>query len=48
MKNPLIVKAAGTSNPTDLQVTDDDAVKIFSADQKAGFLADAKVAFVLK
>ncbi len=48
VKNPLIVKAAGTSNPTDLQVTDDDAVKIFSADQKAGFLADAKVAFVLK
>ena len=36
VKNPLIVKAAGTSNPTDLQVTDDDAVKIFSADQKAG------------
>ncbi len=48
VKNPLVVKAAGTSNPTDLQVADDDAVKIFSADQKAGFLADAKVAFVLK
>ncbi|MCX5816568.1 MAG: hypothetical protein NTX75_10075 [Proteobacteria bacterium] len=48
VKNPLIIKAAGTTNPTDLQVSEDDAVKIFSANQKTGFLADAKVAFVLK
>ncbi|MBI5195787.1 MAG: hypothetical protein HZA10_05660 [Nitrospirae bacterium] len=48
VKNPLIVKASGTVSPSDLQVSDDDAVKIFSANQKAGFLAGAKVAFVLK
>jgi hypothetical protein len=48
VKNPLIVKASGTVSPSDLQVTDEDAVKIFSANQKANFLAGAKVAFVLK
>ena len=48
VKNPLVVKAAGTGTPTDLKVSDDDAVKIFSADQKAGFLTGAKVAFVLR
>lgn len=47
-KNPLIIKAAGTVNPSDLQVSDDDAVNIFSANQKTGFLSGAKVAFVLK
>jgi hypothetical protein len=47
-KNPLIIKAVGTTNPTDLQVSDDDAVKIFSANQKTPFLTEAKVAFVLK
>lgn len=47
-KNPLIIKAAGTVNPSDLQVSDDDAVNIFSANQKANFFASAKVAFVLK
>lgn len=47
-KNPLIIKATGTVNPSDLQVSDDDAVNIFSANQKMGFLSGAKVAFVLK
>lgn len=47
-KNPLIIKASGSVNPSDLQVSDDDAVKIFSANQKARFLAGAKVAFVLR
>lgn len=46
--SPLLVKAIATVSPSDLQVSDDDAVKIFSADQKGGFLAGAKVAFVLK
>ena len=32
----------------DLQVTDDDAVTIYSANQKGSFMAAAKVAFVLK
>jgi hypothetical protein len=48
VKNPLIVKASGMVSPSDLQVTDEDAVRIFSANQKANFLAGAKVAFVLK
>jgi len=47
-KNPLIVKASGSINPSDLQVSDNDAVNIFSANQKAHFFAAAKVAFVLK
>ena len=46
--SPLIVSASGAINPSDLQVTDDDAVKIFSANQKGNFLTGAKVAFVLK
>jgi len=48
VKNSLMVKASGTVTPSDIQVSDDDAVKIFSANQKTGFLAGAKVAFVLK
>jgi|GEM_PF-200703 len=48
VKNPLIIKAVGTVSASDLQVSDDDAVKIFSANQKKGFFASAKVAFVLK
>jgi hypothetical protein len=48
VKNALIVKASGTVTASDLQVSDEDAVKIFSANQKVGFLAGAKVAFVLK
>jgi hypothetical protein len=47
-QNPLVIKAVGTLNPSDLKVADDDAVKIFSANQKANFLGNAKVAFVLK
>jgi hypothetical protein len=48
VKNPMVVKAAGVSGPTDLQVSDDDALKIFSANQKTDFLAGARIAFVLK
>jgi len=48
VKNALIIKASGATNPADLQVTDDDAVKIYSANQKGSFMAAAKVAFVLK
>lgn len=48
VKNPLVVKASGAINPSDLQVSDDDSVKIFSSNQKAAYLAEAKVAFVLK
>jgi len=47
-KNPLIIKASGIMNPSDLRISDDDAVKVFSANQKGNFLNDAKVAFVLK
>ena len=48
IKNPLIVKASGTASAADLQVSDEDAVTIFSANQKGNFFAGAKVAFVLK
>lgn len=48
VKNPLVIKASGATSPADLQVTDDDAVKIYSANQKGSFMAAAKVAFVLK
>jgi hypothetical protein len=48
VRNPMVVKAAGVAGPTDLQVSEEDAVKIFSVNQKTDFLAGAKVAFVLK
>lgn len=48
VKNPLVIKASGTVSPSDLRVSDDTAVKIFSANQASGFMADARVAFVLK
>ena len=48
VSNPLVVKAVGTVSASDLQVSDDDAVTIYSANQKGGFFAAAKVAFVLK
>lgn len=48
VKNPLVIKASGATTAADLQVTDDDAVMIYSANQKGGFMAAAKVAFVLK
>lgn len=48
VKNPLIVKATATVTPSDVQISDEDAVKIYSANQKTNFFASAKVAFVLK
>lgn len=48
VKNPLVIKASGSTSAADLQVTDDDAVTIYSANQKGSFMAAAKVAFVLK
>lgn len=48
VKNPLIIKASGAISAADLQVSDDDAVTIYSANQKGSFMAAAKVAFVLK
>ncbi len=47
-KNPLLLKATGSLNKSDLQVNDEDAVTVFSANQKANFLSGAMVAFVLK
>lgn len=46
--NPIIVTAASAVGSSDLQVSEDDAVKIFSANQKGNFMGSAKVAFVLK
>ena len=48
IKHPLIVKAVGTVSAADLQVSDQDALTIFSANQQGNFLAAAKVAFVLR
>lgn len=48
VNNPLIVKASGTVSPSDLQVDNGVALQIFSANQNNGFMADARVAFVLK
>jgi hypothetical protein len=48
VKNPLVVKASGAVSASDLQVSDEDAVTVFSANQKSAFFAGAKVAFVLK
>jgi hypothetical protein len=48
VKNPLVVKASGTVSPADLQVADATANEIYSANQASGFMADARVAFVLK
>lgn len=48
VNNPLVIKASGTTTAADLQVTDYDAVIIYSANQKGNFMAAAKVAFVLK
>lgn len=47
-KNPLVIKALGATSAADLQVNDDDAITIYSANQKGNFMAAAKVAFVLK
>ncbi|MEI6214201.1 MAG: hypothetical protein WCP10_08855 [Desulfuromonadales bacterium] len=48
VKAPLIVKAAGVPTPSDLRVSSAVAADIFSANQGSGFMADARVAFVLK
>lgn len=48
VRNPLIISASGSISAADLNVSDDDAVKIFSANQKGKFFKQARVAFVLK
>lgn len=48
VKNPLVVKASGTVSPSDLQVADTTVKEIYDANQASGFMADARVAFVLK
>jgi hypothetical protein len=47
-KTPMIVKATGLKTMADLNVSDEDVLRIYAADQKSNFLASAKVAFVLK
>ncbi len=48
VKNPLIVKAEVAVTYSDLKLSNEDAVKVFSANQKSNFFSSAKVAFVLK
>jgi hypothetical protein len=45
---PLVVKATGLKTMADLNISDEDVLRIYAADQKSNFLASAKVAFVLK
>lgn len=45
---PLLIRATGTRQAVDIEVSADDAALIYSADRAAGFLAGAKVAFVLR
>ncbi len=47
-KMPMVVKATGLKTMADLNVSDEDVLRIYAADQKSNFLASAKVAFVLK
>ncbi|MDP2786528.1 MAG: hypothetical protein Q8O79_00395 [Pseudomonadota bacterium] len=47
-KAPMVIKATGLKTMADLNVSDEDVMRIFIADQKSNFLASAKVAFVLK
>jgi len=47
-KSPMVVTAIGLKTMADLNVSDEDVMRIFLADQKSNFLASAKVAFVLK
>lgn len=46
--NPIVVIASGAKGSSDLQVTEEDALKIYSANQKGNFMSAARVAFVLK
>ena len=46
VKNPLIVKAAGVVTATDIFIANEDAVRIYSADQGRHFLAASKVATI--
>jgi hypothetical protein len=48
VKNPLGESASGIVSAADLQVSDEAALQIFGANQSSGFMADARVAFVLK
>ncbi len=48
VRNPLVVRASGTVSSSDLQVSREVAVQIYSANQTSAFMADARVAFVLK
>lgn len=48
VKNPLVVTASGTVSPSDLQVAAATANQIHAANLTSGFMADARVAFVLK
>jgi len=46
-KNPLVISAAGVVHSTDVQVSENDAAVIFTANQKGNFLEAAQVVFVL-
>jgi hypothetical protein len=47
-RSPMVVTAVGLKTQADLNVSDEDVLRIYTADRKSNFLASAKVAFVLK
>lgn len=48
VKNPLVIKGIDVISSADVVVSESDAVKVYSANQKTNFLREGKVAFVLK
>jgi hypothetical protein len=46
--NPMTIRAKDVARRTDIQVSKEDAVAIFTANQQTNFLEGAKVVFVLK
>ncbi len=47
-KNPMVIKAIGVYKATDAQISSDDAARVYVHDQRANFLAQARVVFLLK
>jgi hypothetical protein len=46
-RNPLLIKVVGLQGPTDLKISEQDSLAVFSANKKTRFLEGAKVVFVL-
>lgn len=47
VKNPIVIKGIDVISSADVVISEADAVKVYSANQKTNFLREGKVAFVL-